>query len=60
MSNFSPETNEIDKRILFEITGRRKPDDKFTGDSSCSDEENSKDLNHVNPVQRHSYLIGMN
>eukprot|EP00351_Strombidinopsis_sp_SopsisLIS2011_P004182 CAMPEP_0116886906 /NCGR_PEP_ID=MMETSP0463-20121206/20925_1 /TAXON_ID=181622 /ORGANISM="Strombidinopsis sp, Strain SopsisLIS2011" /LENGTH=46 /DNA_ID= /DNA_START= /DNA_END= /DNA_ORIENTATION= len=38
---FDPKSNMIDKRILYEITGRKESQDKFS--SSCSsDDENSE------------------
>ena len=39
MSRFTPESNDIDKKILFEITGRKKPTNIFQDESSTSSSE---------------------
>ena len=35
LANFNPDTDIIDRKILYEITGRKKdPDEKFSDESS--------------------------
>ena len=44
--NFNPEENMIDRRILYEITKRKFPGDKYSDDSSSGeDDEPSAALN---------------
>ena len=38
---FNPEEDVIDKRILYEITGRKKDREKFSDEESDSDQEDS-------------------
>jgi len=40
LEDFNPEENFIDRRILYEITGRKTNEHEFT-DSSFSDDEDS-------------------
>jgi hypothetical protein len=39
IEEFKPDENEIDRRILFEITGMQLKGEPFTSDSEHSDDE---------------------
>jgi hypothetical protein len=39
MRRFNPENDAIDKRILYEITGRKGAFEKYSDEGSSSDEE---------------------
>ena len=42
MRGFDPENDAIDKRILYEITGRKGPNERYSDDEGTdSDDENS-------------------
>lgn len=38
IANFDPKNDTIDRKILFDLTGRRNNEDSFADDESSSDE----------------------
>ena len=39
MKNFDPTTDAIDKRILYEITGKKGANERYSDDEGSSDDE---------------------
>eukprot|EP00352_Strombidinopsis_acuminata_P005358 CAMPEP_0176352430 /NCGR_PEP_ID=MMETSP0126-20121128/11022_1 /TAXON_ID=141414 ORGANISM="Strombidinopsis acuminatum, Strain SPMC142" /NCGR_SAMPLE_ID=MMETSP0126 /ASSEMBLY_ACC=CAM_ASM_000229 /LENGTH=68 /DNA_ID=CAMNT_0017703543 /DNA_START=1388 /DNA_END=1594 /DNA_ORIENTATION=+ len=46
MQHFDPKNDKIDKFILYEITGRKNPDDHFNGEDEYEDDDNQSEYSY--------------
>lgn len=48
MKHFDPINDAVDKRILYEITGRHEENERFSDESGNSSDEDNADKQNIN------------